>query len=61
MWWKQDEKCVYPFMAALEMIHTYSLVHDDLPAAWITMITEASLKTHKNMVKISGYLQEMVF
>ena len=23
---------VYPFMAALEMIHTYSLVHDDLPA-----------------------------
>lgn len=27
-----DEKCVYPFMAALEMIHTYSLVHDDLPA-----------------------------
>ncbi len=25
-------KAVYPFMAALEMIHTYSLVHDDLPA-----------------------------
>ena len=24
--------CVEPFMAALEMIHTYSLVHDDLPA-----------------------------
>ena len=23
---------VYPFMAAMEMIHTYSLVHDDLPA-----------------------------
>lgn len=23
---------VYPFMAALEMIHNYSLVHDDLPA-----------------------------
>ncbi len=23
---------VKPFMAALEMIHTYSLVHDDLPA-----------------------------
>lgn len=23
---------IYPFMAALEMIHTYSLVHDDLPA-----------------------------
>lgn len=25
-------KIVEPFMAALEMIHTYSLVHDDLPA-----------------------------
>ena len=25
-------KVVQPFMAALEMIHTYSLVHDDLPA-----------------------------
>ena len=23
---------VFPFMAAIEMIHTYSLVHDDLPA-----------------------------
>lgn len=25
-------KAVEPFMAAMEMIHTYSLVHDDLPA-----------------------------
>lgn len=25
-------ECVAPFMAAQEMIHTYSLVHDDLPA-----------------------------
>jgi len=25
------EEIIYPFMAALEMIHTYSLVHDDLP------------------------------
>ena len=23
---------VKPFMAAIEMIHTYSLIHDDLPA-----------------------------
>lgn len=23
---------VEPFMAAIEMIHTYSLIHDDLPA-----------------------------
>ena len=28
----QESPCLYPFMAAIEMIHTYSLVHDDLPA-----------------------------
>ncbi len=28
-----EDKCIIePFMAAIEMIHTYSLVHDDLPA-----------------------------
>ena len=27
-----EGKIVEPFMAAIEMIHTYSLVHDDLPA-----------------------------
>ena len=27
-----EGKAIEPFMAALEMIHTYSLVHDDLPA-----------------------------
>ncbi len=27
-----DERLIEPFMAAIEMIHTYSLVHDDLPA-----------------------------
>ena len=25
-------KIIEPFMAAIEMIHTYSLIHDDLPA-----------------------------
>lgn len=28
----QDIKKVYPFALALEMVHTYSLIHDDLPA-----------------------------
>ena len=28
----EDKAVIEPFMAALEMIHTYSLVHDDLPA-----------------------------
>ncbi|MDD6070655.1 MAG: polyprenyl synthetase family protein [Clostridiales bacterium] len=27
-----EEEYVEPFMAAIEMIHTYSLIHDDLPA-----------------------------
>lgn len=27
-----NKRTVRPFMAAIEMIHTYSLVHDDLPA-----------------------------
>lgn len=27
-----DEAVGYPFAAALEMVHTYSLIHDDLPA-----------------------------
>ena len=26
------EKLVEPFMAAMEMVHTHSLIHDDLPA-----------------------------
>lgn len=29
---EEDRALVEPFLAAIEMIHTYSLVHDDLPA-----------------------------
>lgn len=29
---EEDRSFVEPFLAAIEMIHTYSLVHDDLPA-----------------------------
>lgn len=29
---KDDYETVLPFAAAIEMIHTYSLIHDDLPA-----------------------------
>lgn len=29
---KGEKQVIEPFMAAIEMIHTYSLVHDDLPA-----------------------------
>ena len=34
----KEEAVVAPFMAAMEMIHTYSLVHDDLPAMDLSLI-----------------------
>ncbi len=37
---------VQPFMAAMEMIHTYSLVHDDLPAMDNDMYRRGKLTTH---------------
>ena len=49
-----DCQVVYPFMAALECIHSYSLVHDDLPA----MDNDDYIKY---LVKISEYLQETDF
>jgi geranylgeranyl diphosphate synthase type II len=30
--YKEDYKVILPFAGALEMIHTYSLIHDDLPS-----------------------------
>ena len=38
---------VKPFMAAIEMIHTYSLVHDDLPAMDNDDYRRGRLTTHK--------------
>lgn len=37
---------VEPFMAAMEMLHTYSLVHDDLPAMDNDMYRRGQLTTH---------------
>lgn len=37
---------VAPFMAAIEMIHTYSLVHDDLPALDNDMYRRGQLTCH---------------
>ena len=39
-------KVVEPFMAAMEMIHTYSLVHDDLPAMDNDMYRRGKKTTH---------------
>ncbi len=37
---------VMPFMAAIELIHTYSLVHDDLPAMDNDMLRRGKPTTH---------------
>lgn len=42
-----DSKAIHPFMAAIEMIHTYSLVHDDLPAMDNDDYRRGRLTTHK--------------
>ncbi len=41
------EDVVYPFMAAMEMLHTYSLVHDDLPAIDNDDYRRGQYTTHK--------------
>lgn len=41
-----EQKQLYPFMAAMEMIHTYSLVHDDLPAMDNDMYRRGKKTTH---------------
>jgi len=43
----KDETQCFPFMAALEYIHTYSLVHDDLPAMDNDDYRRGRLTTHK--------------
>lgn len=43
---EDKEKIVYPFMAAMEFIHSYSLVHDDLPDMDNDMYRRGKLTTH---------------
>ncbi len=47
---------VKPFMAAMEMIHTYSLVHDDLPAMDDDDYRRGRLTTHKKFGHAMGIL-----
>lgn len=49
-------KAVEPFMAAIEMIHTYSLVHDDLPAMDNDDYRRGNLTTHKKFGEDIGIL-----
>lgn len=51
-----DEKAIRPFMMAMEMIHTYSLVHDDLPAMDNDDYRRGQLTTHKKYGEAMGIL-----
>jgi len=42
-----DDEVVAPFACALEMIHTYSLIHDDLPAMDDDNFRRGRLTSHK--------------
>ena len=41
-----SDRIIFPFMAAEEFIHTYSLVHDDLPAMDDDMLRRGKPTTH---------------
>lgn len=47
---------VEPFMVAIEMIHTYSLVHDDLPAMDDDELRRGKPTTHKKYGEAMGIL-----
>ena len=49
-------KEILPFMAAIEMIHTYSLVHDDLPAMDNDMLRRGKPTTHAVYGEAMGIL-----
>lgn len=52
----KNEEIVRPFVAAIEMIHTYSLVHDDLPAMDNDDYRRGRLTTHKVFGEDMGIL-----
>ena len=51
-----EGEVIRPFMAAMEMIHTYSLVHDDLPAMDNDEYRRGKLTTHAKYGHAMGIL-----
>lgn len=51
-----EGRIVEPFMAAIEMIHTYSLVHDDLPAMDNDLYRRGKKTTHAVYGETMGIL-----
>lgn len=52
----EDLSSVAPFMAAIEMIHTYSLIHDDLPAMDNDDYRRGRLTNHKKFDEATAIL-----
>ena len=52
----EDLSVIEPFMAAIEMIHTYSLIHDDLPGMDNDDYRRGKLTTHKKYGEAMGIL-----
>ena len=53
---QERQAMIRPFMAAIEMIHTYSLVHDDLPAMDNDRYRRGKLTTHAAFGEAMGIL-----
>ncbi len=51
-----SSEALAPFVAAIEMIHTYSLVHDDLPAMDNDELRRGKLTTHAKFGEAMGIL-----
>ena len=51
-----ETEVIYPFMAAMEMIHTYSLVHDDLPCMDNDDYRRGRLSCHKQYGEATALL-----
>lgn len=52
----KDESIVKPYITALEMIHTYSLIHDDLPAMDNDDYRRGRLTNHKQYDEATAIL-----
>ena len=52
----EEPEILHAFMAAIEFIHTYSLVHDDLPAMDNDMYRRGQLTTHAKYGEAFGIL-----
>ena len=54
------EKCL-PYAVAIEMVHNFSLIHDDLPGIDNDDFRHGKPTNHKNLMKQQQYLQEMLY